>query len=209
MKRLVCLALVVVMAVGTFSCATQSGQGAGIGAAMGGIAGALICKGKTDCIVAGAVIGGLSGWAIGSYKDKQVADRQAAMKEYEGKQDADGKVYVSGGNIRKDLLELESGEVNPTPIKPGGEAAAAIQYTVVSQYADKKVDVVEKRYLLIDGDKIDLGKPRSIQVEQGTRVSGYKFQLPESIEAGTYHLVTEVSGLNQVKKITTPVTVKG
>ncbi len=207
-KGLVSMVLVVVMAVGSFGCATQAGTGAGIGAALGGIAGAIICKGRTDCIIAGAAIGGVTGLAVGAYLDKQVADRKTAMAQYEGKQASDGKVYIDNGNIRKDLLELEKNEVNPLPVKVGGEITTAVQYTVISQYADSKVDITEKRFLVVDDDRLPVSS-RNLKVEQGTKISAYKVKLPDGIDPGEYQLITEVIGLNQTKKITTIVKIQG
>lgn len=207
-KRLISMFVVVVLLAGSFGCATQSGQGAGIGAVLGGVAGAIICKGRADCIVAGAAIGGLTGLAVGAYLDKQVADRKTAMAQYEGKPASDGKVYIDNGNIRKDLLEVEKGEVNPLPAKVGGEITTVVQYTAISQYADSKIDITEKRFLVVDDDRLPVSS-RNLKVEQGTKISAYKVKLPDGIDPGEYQLITEVTGLNQTKKITTIVKIQG
>ncbi|MDA8084090.1 MAG: hypothetical protein M0024_10580 [Nitrospiraceae bacterium] len=209
MKKLISAVLVITLALGLVGCATQAGTGAGVGATLGALAGAVLCKGKADCIVAGAAIGGVAGLAVGAYLDKQVADRKAAVAEYESKPASDGKIYISGGTIRKDLLEMEKSEVNPAPVQRGSEFATTVQYTVISRNADEKISVVERRYIIVDGDSIDICKPRTIQVEQGTRASAYKVKLPDGFEDGNYDLVTEVSGLGQTKKIITVVKVAG
>ena len=201
MKKLVSLVLVAALSFGLAGCATEAGTGAGIGATLGAIVGAVACKGKAKCIAMGAAIGGLTGLAIGSYRDKQLADRNAALANYNNAQTHDDhNVYVENNQIKKDFLSIEKSEATPDLVKKGGEITTAVQYTLLSQYADEKnIKITEKRYMMVDGDEIVISN-REITSNQGTKASAYKFKVPDGVEPGNYQVVTEVSGLDMVKK---------
>jgi outer membrane protein OmpA-like peptidoglycan-associated protein len=57
--------------------ASNTGVGAGVGAVLGGLGGALVSGGKTKGALIGAGVGALAGGAIGAYQDNQ----EAALRE--------------------------------------------------------------------------------------------------------------------------------
>lgn len=162
-------------------CATMSNteQGTGIGAATGAVIGAAVSNNKIVGALVGAAVGALAGAVIGNYIDQQNATRAEAAKKY---------TYDGRG----EKLEVESVDVAPQKLNPGGTMAAAVRYTVLAPDSSKQVKLTERRTLVSGHDSFDL-PVREVTCTQGTHTSTAKVTLPKDLTKGNYTLVTTIS----------------
>lgn len=173
-------------------CATMSSteQGAGIGAATGAVIGAAVSNNKLVGALVGAAVGALAGAAIGNYIDQQNATRAEAAKKY---------TY----DARSEKLEVESVDVAPQKLNPGGTMEAAVRYTVLAPDSGKQVKLTERRTLVNGQDSFDL-PAREVSRPQGTHTSTAKVTLPKDLAKGNYTLVTTISDGKNTKSSKTP-----
>jgi hypothetical protein len=170
--------------------ASQTQQGAAIGAVSGAALGAAVSKNKGAGALIGAVIGLLVGAAIGNYKDKQDATRAEAAQKYR---------YDNRGN----KLVVESAAVAPQSVARGGTFDTTVQYTALSPNDAEQVKLTEVRTLVSEQETIDLGR-REVVRPQGTHTSTAKVSLPKDLPKGNYTLVTTISDGKDTKTAKTP-----
>lgn len=173
--------------------ATQTQQGAAIGAVSGAALGAAVSKNKGAGALIGAVIGLLVGAAIGNYKDRQDATRAEAAMKYR---------YDERGN----KLVVEGAAVAPQAVSRGGTFESSVQYTTLSPNNAEQVKLTEVRTLVSEQETVDLGK-REVTRAQGTHTSTAKVSLPKDLPKGHYTLVTTISDGKDTKTAKAPFTV--
>jgi surface antigen len=176
-----CLLAVCLAAAHIGGCAnmTQTEQGAAIGAAAGGVLGAVASKNRGQGALVGAALGAVAGGLIGNYLDKQNASRAEAARKYNYDQ-------------RVERLEIESATVAPQTVSPGGNVNASVQYTTLQQNEAQEVRLTETRTLVAGKETYDLGR-REVVRAQGTHTSTAKLNLPQDLPRGSYTLVTTIS----------------
>ncbi len=170
--------------------ATQTQQGAAIGAVGGAALGAAVSKNRGKGALIGAVIGLLIGAAIGNYRDQQDATRAEAARRYN---------YDDRGN----KLIVEAASVAPQAVARGGSFDSTVQYTTLSPNNADQVKLTEVRTLVGDQETMDLGR-REVVRPQGTHTSTAKVSLPKDLPKGNYTLVTTISDGNDTKTAKTP-----
>ena len=170
--------------------ATQTQQGAAIGAVSGAALGAAVSKNRGKGALIGAVIGLLVGAAIGNYRDKQDATRAEAARKYN---------YDDRGN----KLVVEAASVAPQAVSRGGTFESTVQYTTLSPNNAEQVKLTEVRTLVSDQETVDLGR-REVVRPQGTHTSTAKVSLPKDLPKGNYTLVTTISDGRDTKTAKTP-----
>ena len=170
--------------------ATQTQQGAAIGAVSGAALGAAVSKNKGKGALIGAVIGLMVGAAIGNYRDQQDATRAEAAMKYR---------YDDRGN----KLVVESATVAPQAVSRGGTFESIVQYTTLSPNNEDQVKLTEVRTLVSAQETIDLGR-REVVRPQGTHTSTAKVSLPKDLPKGNYTLVTTISDGKDTKTAKTP-----
>jgi hypothetical protein len=184
MRRLICLALVCVVALQLPACATrQDGdpsraeQGAITGALAGGILGALAGGDRRNVLV-GALAGAAVGAAIGGYQDTQIAGRTEAAKRY--------------ALDKQPRLEVETSINKPFRARPGATVESQVSYTLLAPSTTQDLKVNESRTLVSGKETFPLSK-RDVTRPQGTHLSTLKFTLPAGLVAGDYTLITTVT----------------
>lgn len=170
--------------------ATQTQQGAAIGAVSGAALGAAVSKNRGKGALIGAVIGLLVGAAIGNYRDKQDATRAEAARKYN---------YDDRGN----KLVVEAASVAPQAVSRGGTFESTVQYTTLSPNNAEQVKLTEVRTLVSQQETVDLGQ-REVVRPQGTHTSTAKVSLPKDLPKGNYTLVTTISDGRDTKTAKTP-----
>ena len=170
--------------------ATQTQQGAAIGAVGGAALGAAVSKNKGKGALVGALIGLLVGAAIGNYNDRQDATRAEAARRYN---------YDDRGN----KLVVEAATVAPQAVSRGGTFESTVQYTTLSPNNAEQVKLTEVRTLVSDQETVDLGR-REVVRPQGTHTSTAKVSLPKDLPKGNYTLVTTISDGRDTKTAKTP-----
>ena len=170
--------------------ATQTQQGAAIGAVGAAAPGAAVSKNKGKGALIGALIGLLVGAAIGNYRDQQDATRAEAAMKYR---------YDDRGN----KLVVESAAVAPQAVSRGGTFESTVQYTTLSPNIEEQVKLTEVRTLVSAQETIDLGR-REVVRPQGTHTSTAKVSLPKDLPKGNYTLVTTISDGKNTKTAKTP-----
>jgi outer membrane protein OmpA-like peptidoglycan-associated protein len=116
MKKILAYALVTVLLLASFSCASmnRAQKGAVIGAGSGAVLGGLIGKAAGNTIVGaiiGAAIGGAAGAFIGSYMDKQAAEMQRDLEGAKVERIGEGiKITFNSGL----LFDVDKSELRAT-----------------------------------------------------------------------------------------------
>lgn len=136
MKRIVWGAMVLVLVLGAFGCAsmTRRDKGVAIGAATGAVLGGIIGKQSDNTAVGailGAAVGGAAGGVIGNYMDKQAEEME---KDLEG-----AKIERVGEGIK---VTFESGilfDVNKSDIRPDAEAELTKLAEILVKYGDTDI----------------------------------------------------------------------
>jgi len=159
--------------------ATQTQQGAAIGAVGGAALGAAVSKNRGKGALVGALIGLLVGAAIGNYKDRQDATRAEAARRY-------------NYDDRSNKLVVEAAMVAPQAVSRGGTFESTVQYTTLSPNNAEQVKLTEVRTLVSEQETVDLGQ-REVVRPQGTHTSTAKVSLPKDLPKGNYTLVTTIS----------------
>lgn len=134
MKKSVSFFLVILLVLGSISCATSQQKGAVIGAAAGGIVGGVIGKkaGNTAIgAILGAVIGGAAGAYIGNYMDKQAAEIEKDI--------AGAKIERVGEGIK---ITFDSGllfDVDKAVLKEESRQELSKLATILNKYEDTEI----------------------------------------------------------------------
>jgi outer membrane protein OmpA-like peptidoglycan-associated protein len=134
MKKSVSVFLVVLLFLGSISCATSQQKGTVIGAAAGGVVGGLIGKKAGNTAVGailGAVIGGAAGAYIGNYMDKQAAEIERDI--------AGAKIERIGEGIK---ITFDSGllfDVDKAVLKEESRQELSKLATILNKYEDTEI----------------------------------------------------------------------
>lgn len=183
---LVCL-LLAIHALG--GCAEMSeGQkgaavGAGTGAVLGGLLGAVAspgnpARGAAIGAAAGLLVGGVAGWAIGDYRSRQVKPREQAV--------ADTK-YTPAQGV---LINIDRTSVIPQQLKPGDQLTFQVQYTVLSPAQGNEMRIRETRTLLFGDQVVAQLSQREVALAQGTSEFTFPLKIPKDAGQGNYVLLT-------------------
>lgn len=203
MKRIISMA-VVVMFLGSIlaGCASTTGEKTGIGATLGALAGAILCNGNAKCIAAGAAIGGLTGYLIGKYEEKQVQTREQVYREYPEYSKRSTAAEPAIKDLKPELMDMNN---NPIESFTAGQTIKmASEYTIVASPEVKNVEVEENNYLVMpDGTRTPDAvrtKPRDVQ----RVVAKQTLTLPKELVAGRYaHVATVKIGDEVTEKVQT------
>jgi len=134
MRKSVGVFLVVVLLLGSISCATSQQKGTVIGAAAGGVVGGLIGKkaGNTAAgAIIGAVLGGAAGAYIGHYMDKQADEMKRDI--------AGAKIERIGEGIK---ITFDSGllfDVNKASLKTASRDNLKNLAIILNKYEDTEI----------------------------------------------------------------------
>jgi outer membrane protein OmpA-like peptidoglycan-associated protein len=134
MKKSVSVFLVILLVLGSISCATSQQKGTVIGAAAGGIIGGVIGKKAGNTAVGailGAVIGGAAGAYIGNYMDKQAAEIEKDI--------AGAKIERVGEGIK---ITFDSGllfDVDKAVLKEESRQELSKLATILNKYEDTEI----------------------------------------------------------------------
>lgn len=134
MRKSLGLLLVVVLVLGSVSCASNQAKGTVIGAAAGSAVGGLIGKKAGNTAVGailGAVVGGAAGNYIGNYMDNQAEEMK---KDIEG-----AKIERVGEGIK---ITFDSGllfDVNKATLKPESKEDLKDLAKILNKYEDTKI----------------------------------------------------------------------
>jgi hypothetical protein len=177
------LVVVLVTTLGLSGCATMEENrkttvGAGAGAVGGALLGGLIGRNTTGVVV-GGLLGALAGGAIGQYMDRQ--DKSAAQAKAETN-------YTPAQGI---VVRVDSVQVDPTSVTPGGTANLGATYTVLTPTANQNISVRETREVRHNG--VMVANPTTQFTRQsGTYTSALPVTLPAGAARGTYEVLTTV-----------------
>jgi len=175
-------------------CATMSEEqkgttiGAGAGAVLGGLTGALLDKknpgrGAAFGAAAGAALGGAAGWGIGAYRAKQVKTREQA---------ADDLNYRPQQGI---VTRLDGTSVIPQQARPGDEVMLQAQYVILGPSQNVQVKVKETRTILFNNEPV-----KQMEKETMLGFGAHNLQqlitLPRTAAEGRYTVVTTVQPIN-------------
>jgi outer membrane protein OmpA-like peptidoglycan-associated protein len=136
MKKVMVVALIGLIVLGSLSCSgwSRKEKGAAAGAGAGAVVGGLIGKATGNTAVGailGAAVGGVAGAYIGDYMDKQAAEIE---KDLEG-----AKVERIGEGIK---ITFSSGilfDVDKAALKPASEADLTNLAVILNKYADTNI----------------------------------------------------------------------
>jgi len=160
MRKSVGVFLVVVLLLGSISCATSQQKGTVIGAAAGGVVGGLIGKkaGNTAAgAIIGAVLGGAAGAYIGHYMDKQADEMKRDI--------AGAKIERIGEGIK---ITFDSGllfDVNKASLKTASRENLKSLAKILNKYED--TEIVLEGHTDSDGSEehnLQLSRSRSTSV---------------------------------------------
>ncbi len=160
MRKSVGVFLVVVLLLGSISCATSQQKGTVIGAAAGGVVGGLIGKkaGNTAAgAIIGAVLGGAAGNYIGNYMDKQADEMKRDI--------AGAKIERIGEGIK---ITFDSGllfDVNKASLKTASRENLKSLAKILNKYED--TEIVLEGHTDSDGSEehnLQLSRSRSTSV---------------------------------------------
>jgi hypothetical protein len=206
MKRIIAAIVILSFVLFISGCATDASQaekGAGIGALIGGVGAGLTTLAVTGdakkaliATAAGAVVGGLTGFIIGRYRDKQTKTAQQIYKENpEYAEPVNAAMPPVIMNLRPYIADMNGKPVNA--IKGGQEVDLAMKYDIViPQHSNiKEVEVVEYNTLISpDGKKsMDIEKLKRTQIRKiGGIDAGKAVKVPKGLPSGKY---THVAGV--------------
>jgi outer membrane protein OmpA-like peptidoglycan-associated protein len=133
MKRVMTVALVMVLVVAIAGCSGQSRarKGAAVGAAAGAVVGAVVSDNSVVGAIVGAAVGGAAGAYIGRYMDKQAEEMEKELENAE--------VERVGEGIQ---ITFESGilfDVDKATLHPGAKANLDKLAGILNKYEDTDV----------------------------------------------------------------------
>jgi hypothetical protein len=194
------LTVLLVATLVTSGCASlHSGSEASQGAKKGGLFGAIIgaatgiitgggVEGALKGAAAGAVLGATLGYAAGKSKDRELADRRAAMEKY---------AYSPS---QGPLLKVESVTVTPGTVTPGSSVEVTLVYTAISPGTWDTLSLSLGRELQYSGQPVTTFDNDTLTVPNGggTHEVTFPVQLPADAPTGTYALRGSVALSNTV-----------
>lgn len=173
---------VILLSVALVGCESYGGA-AGLGALVGGGAGAVIGNQSGHALegaAIGAALGALTGLIIHDVKvhRQRSAEETAQVYQYQPTQ---GLKVV-----------LERSEALPNRVMPGNEVESQIQYAILG--AGPGIEVVEQRMLLSANGQVlkQLSSESTVRTD-GTWVSSQSFRLPNDMQPGAYAVQQRIS----------------
>lgn len=179
LKHIIACGLVLGMGVSLTGCET-TGESAGLGAVIGGAAGAIIGNqsgNKEEGALIGAVIGGFSGAIV---HDVQKANTEKRMTAEET------VIEYNYQPTQGESLVFENSSIDPESIVRGTMTTAGMQYALLGTGPGKQV--TETRVVKRDGEIIAKISSQKYTRNDGTWVSTQQFRIPENWEPGKYTL---------------------
>jgi hypothetical protein len=157
------------------------GEAAGLGAVIGGTAGAIIghqSGNAAEGALIGAALGGLTGLIVHDVKARKAKDRQQTIETYD--------YEPSHGEV----LSLEESIVTPDVALAGSTVKASLQYAIIG--ASSGTRVKETRRLLRGEKVISELSSKTFTRQDGTWVTTQQFKLPKNLRPGQYSLIQKV-----------------
>jgi hypothetical protein len=159
--------------------------GAGLGAVVGAVAGGLIDKkspgqGALIGATAGALVGGVTGWAVGTYRVKQVKPRDEAAASVH---------YTPQQGV---VTKIDRIAATPQELKPGDQLTVQSQYTVLGPPQNNQIRVREARTVFFNDQTLTELPPRELVLSQGTNEIQSSITLPPDAADGNYRVLTTV-----------------
>jgi hypothetical protein len=159
---------------------TEQNQQLG-GAAVGGLAGGLLCTalgGNTAACLASAAAGAAIGWGtvkVSQYRSAQVRSSQA-----------DNRIYGLTAPPNSTSVVVRKCSATPQNVRPGQEVSVSTDYSVVLPAGTSQADVVESWVLTKDGKVLaDFAQP-AVQRSAGGYVAAAGIPIPTNAPRGTY-----------------------
>jgi hypothetical protein len=194
------VSILLVAALATSGCATlNTGSEASQGAKKGGLFGALVgaatglitgggWDGALKGAAVGAAIGATLGYAAGKSKDRELADRRAAMTKY------------AYSPTQGPLLRVESVTVAPGTVAAGGSVEVTVVYTAISPGTYDTLSLSLGRELQYSGSSVATFDNDTLTVPNGggTHEVTFPVQLPANAPTGTYAVRSSVALSNTV-----------
>ena len=185
-SRFLLFVAVITLAIVHLGCET-TGQSAGLGALIGGGAGAVIGN-QSGHALEGAAIGAAAGALTGVVVHKIQARRARTAEET-----AQQYSYTPTQGLK---LQMERSEVMPNPTSRGQEVESQVQYALLG--AGAGMEVTETRALLRGGQLIQQVSSESQVRTDGTWVSSQRFRLPSDLQPGVYSVSARISTAQHV-----------
>jgi len=188
-RKILALAVVVIMSVSLVSCATESGYydparsagagalgGAAAGAALGAIIGAATGSPATGAWIgaaSGALVGGIGGALYAQHKNSQMRDAAAASQYYNYTPD------------RGAMVQVNDASNTPGAVRPGQNVDMFMTYTVLTPEG-APTQVTLSREVTTAGRTV--GQPYQVQAtnQNGTFQDRVGFTVPRDAPPGTY-----------------------
>jgi hypothetical protein len=194
MKKVLAVAMVLVMVAALGGCATESGYyspgrsagagllgGAATGAALGSIIGAATGSAATGAWVgaaAGALVGTVGGYLYAEHRNSMMRSSAAAAQSYN---------YTGSGNV----VNIENTYVNPSAVRPGQQVNLGMTYTILTPgNAPTSVTLVREVRL---GNSL-VGQPYQTTVTNanGTFSDNVGYNVPANAPPGNYTVTSRV-----------------
>ncbi len=194
-RKLLAVALIVILTVSLAGCVTESGYyspersagagalgGAATGAALGSIIGAATGSAATGAWVgaaAGGLLGGVGGYLYAQHRNSEIQSPQAAAQAYN---------YQGQGNV----VNVDTATASPATVRPGQQVNLGMNYTILTP-SNTPVNITLQREIRYNGQLV--GKPYQTTVTNGN--GSYNDQvayaLPNNATPGTYTVVNRVT----------------
>ncbi len=194
MKKVLAVALVVVMSAALGGCVTESGYyspgrsaaagglgGAATGAALGSIIGAATGSAATGAWVgaaAGGLLGTVGGYLYAEHRNSMTRSSAAAAQNYN---------YGGSGNV----VNIDNTYINPSVARPGQQVNLGMTYTILTpgNYPNSVTLVREVRL----GSSL-VGQPYQTTVTNtnGTFSDNVGYNVPANAPPGTYTITSRV-----------------
>ncbi|HNR32257.1 MAG TPA: hypothetical protein PKI11_15305 [Candidatus Hydrogenedentes bacterium] len=195
-SRILLIIAVVGLALVHIGCETY-GQSAGLGALVGGGAGAIIGHQSGHALegaAIGAALGAATGLIVHDVKARRARTAEETAQQYN---------YQPSQGLK---LQIERSEVLPNFVARGNEVESQVQYALLGSGGG--VEVTEKRTLLRGGQVVSELSSESFVRSDGTWVSSQRFRLPNDLQPGEYAVMQRVSTAQHVVSGTAPFTVQ-
>ncbi len=196
---LLCVAAILLPGCGWMEEHPKTVAGAGIGAAGGGLLGALFGGGhhghhRGRAVVGGALLGALAGGAIGYYLDSQSKTAQQTNQAYN---------YQPTQGTR---VEMAGVVVNPNTVAPGGRVLLEVTYAIMAPPEQPQIQLVETRTVTFAGTKVAELTSNVVRAP-GTYTSQVPLDLPATTARGQYELTITLAGAGTQAQRSAPFTV--
>lgn len=196
LRKIIAVALVVLLSVTFMGCTTPSGTystpksagagalgGAAAGAALGSIIGAATGSPATGAWVgaaSGAVVGGIGGALYARHMNQQMRSRAAAAQQYN---------YAGSRGAVVDINEVRAA---PNTVRPGQTVDIYTTYTILTPQ-NTPAQVTLYREVRRNGQVV--GQPYSVQTtnQNGTHQDRVAFTVPSNAAPGSYMVSNRIT----------------